>query len=219
MFGVKITDIVSDSFRYAASDWKLLLNSGFFIICGILILPIFLVLGYFFSVIRETSNDNYDLPEFINWGELIINGIKSFLLFLGYYSIPLVLICYWGMSILICITTGYYTEFIQYTVLTILVSIAIISFIFPIGLVLLDVSGSIKTSFNLKRVFKLISNIGWFKYILWYIIMFIFALIFGSIILLLLNGPFIIILITCLVIVPFVFLFFNRALGLIYAYE
>lgn len=219
MFEVKITEIISDSFQYAISDWKLLINSGFFVVCGILILPLFIALGYFFSVIHETNNDNYDLPELINWGKLAINGFKVFLLFLGYYFIPLVLICAFGMSILICISTGYYTEFIQNTVLAIIISTMILSFLYPMGLIILDYTGSIKSSFNIKQVFKLINKIGWFKYIIWYIIMIIFVLIFGSIILALLNGPFIIIFITTLVIVPFVFLFINRSIGLIYAYE
>ena len=214
-----MSEIISDSFQYAISDWKLLLTSGFLIVCGVLIIPLFIVLGYFFKVIHETNNDNYELPKFNNWGTLTINGFKVFLLFLVYYIIPLVLICTYGMSILICITTGYYTSFIQYTLLTIIVSIIILSFIFPMGLIILDITGSIKSSFNIKQIFKLINSIGWFKYILWYILMFIFVLILGTIILFSLNSHFIIIFITCLVIVPFVFLFINRSIGLIYAYE
>lgn len=216
---MKITEIISDSFQYAISDWKLLINSGFFLICGVLVLPLFIALGYFFSIIHETNNDNYELPELINWGQLGINGLKVFLLFLCYYFIPLALICTFGMSILICITTGYYTEFIQYTVLAIIISTILISFLYPMGLIILDYTESIKSSLNIKQVFKLIHRIGWFKYILWYITMFIFVSIFGSIILVLLNGPFIVIFITALVIVPFVFLFINRSIGLVYAYE
>lgn len=216
---MKITQIISDSFQYAISDWKLLVNSGFFLVCGVLVLPLFIALGYFFSIIHETNNDNYYLPELVNWGELAINGLKVFLLFLIYYIIPLSLIFAFGMSILICITTGYYTEFIHYTILAIIISTILISFLYPMALIILDHTGSIKSSINIKRVFKLIHRIGWFKYILWYIIMLIFVSIFGSIILVLLNGPFIVIFITALIIVPFVFLFVNRSIGLVYAYE
>ncbi|WP_255149416.1 DUF4013 domain-containing protein [Halorarius halobius] len=62
---------------------------------SVLILPAFLLLGYFLRVIRA-SMDGEPVPGFDEWGELFVEGLKAFVVSLVVFLVPMVL---FGVSV------------------------------------------------------------------------------------------------------------------------
>lgn len=60
-----IGEIISDSLRYPSSDWTKVIILGVIFIASIVIVPIFLAMGYLFRIIKATFAGIDELPEFI----------------------------------------------------------------------------------------------------------------------------------------------------------
>ncbi|MEN6573026.1 DUF4013 domain-containing protein, partial [Methanobacterium aggregans] len=84
---MNISDIISDSIKYPSSNWGKVLILGVICIASILIVPIFLVYGYVFRIIKATLAGMDELPEFDEIGEMFVDGLK--ILVVGIvYAIP-----------------------------------------------------------------------------------------------------------------------------------
>jgi hypothetical protein len=59
---------------------------------GVLILPVFVVFGYLLGVLRQGSDDDATLPVYEEWGTLLVDGLKAFLVTLGFFALPTVLL-------------------------------------------------------------------------------------------------------------------------------
>lgn len=77
-----IGEIVSDSFRYPSTDWKKVIILGVISILSFLIIPIFLVLGYAFRVLKASLAGLEELPEFDEWVNMLVDGIKVFVVYI-----------------------------------------------------------------------------------------------------------------------------------------
>jgi Protein of unknown function (DUF4013) len=113
---MNVSEIVKDAVRYPFSDWKKILIFGIIdliatlpfiinrftsisttdvtligIISIISFLSSFLIRGYSFSIVKSSITGKFDLPEFKNWNEMFINGIKLLIISLVYF-IPVFLI-------------------------------------------------------------------------------------------------------------------------------
>lgn len=73
-----IGEIVSDSVMYPSSDWKKVLIMGLLAIISFLIVPIFLFMGYGFRALKSSMAGSEELPDFDEWGEMFIDGLKVF---------------------------------------------------------------------------------------------------------------------------------------------
>jgi len=71
-----IGEIVNDAIRYPSSDWKKVIILGVLIIASILILPVFLVMGYGFRALKASIAGFDELPEFDEWGECSSMGSR-----------------------------------------------------------------------------------------------------------------------------------------------
>lgn len=68
-------------------DWlKTVLIGGAMVLLSFLILPALVVQGYYLRVIGQGSGD--DPPTFTDWGELLVDGLKAFVVILVYGAIP-----------------------------------------------------------------------------------------------------------------------------------
>ena len=109
---MKIREIVKDALRYPFSDWMKILILGIIIIISNIpdiskhvistniilmaflsifgFLIYFLVRGYQFKIVKSSLSGINKLPEFNNWREMFIDGIKVFIVHLVYF-IPAIL--------------------------------------------------------------------------------------------------------------------------------
>ena len=111
-----IGGIIGDAVRYPFSDWKKILIFGIieliaslpyiinrftsisttdvtliWVISILSFLSYFFMRGYSFSIIKSSITGKSDLPEFKNWNEMFINGIKLLIISIVYF-IPVFLI-------------------------------------------------------------------------------------------------------------------------------
>ncbi len=127
---MNISEIVKDSLRYPLSDWKKILILGIIIIIncistaavslgvtnmdiklilvGIGFIIGFFVSGYTLSIIKSSLDGKKELPEFNNWVDMGVDGVKVFLTFIV-YSIPAIII----MLILIASSFESFTLFLE----------------------------------------------------------------------------------------------------------
>ena len=84
---------LTEAIRYpvTSEDWiRTILIGGILSFLGFLLIPILLVYGYLMGVIRESRADTQGLPTFGDWGTLLVDGVKAFLIGVVYMLIPLI---------------------------------------------------------------------------------------------------------------------------------
>jgi hypothetical protein len=78
------------SFPRSGDDWvPTLLIGGVLTVLSFLVLPAFILQGYFVRVLRAAATGQTDAPSFTDWGGLLVDGLKLFVVNLA-YSIVLV---------------------------------------------------------------------------------------------------------------------------------
>ena len=73
--------MLSDALRYPLNGdgWvRTILIGGLLTILSVLVLPAFLVQGYYVRVLRGVANDDPDPPAFDEWVALLVDGVKLF---------------------------------------------------------------------------------------------------------------------------------------------
>lgn len=236
-----ILDIFKDSFEYGAQDIKTLLKLGLFSFFSFLIIPMFLLLGYEYRVIKIAINGMIDggdeLPEFNNFTAMFVDGIKYFLVELAYIIVPIII----GL-IFVYLGSTFNNGAVSIVGLIITFVLLIISFFYCLVAVpnMIANDGSMKEAFDFKRLTEIIKTIGVGQYIGFYIgVIIIVALIYlvVSVILAFIFGLFgfatifvyapglpvigyilllIYNLILAFLVAPYISLFTGRAEGLIY---
>lgn len=203
---MELSKIVDDSIRYPLSDWKKILILGFLSLLSIIIpflmfigtflgvknlyltIPLsivvyilfsFIINGYKFKIIKTSFNGISELPEFSNWIEMLINGVK-FSLVLVFYMIPaLLFVLIAALSILPLILSN--APINLNTFLSVLTGLFLILIALIYALIVMPISfmavshmvyhkGELTAAFRFKEIFKEIARIGWQNLILWYIV-------------------------------------------------
>lgn len=70
---------------------KSILIGGILGLLGVLIIPIFLVQGYTVRVLRVALEGGEDAPAFDEWGDMLVDGIKLFVIGIVYFLPPFLL--------------------------------------------------------------------------------------------------------------------------------
>ncbi|SDM37050.1 Protein of unknown function [Halogranum gelatinilyticum] len=79
------------SFPRSGDDWiPTLLIGGVLTVLGVLVIPVFLVQGYFLRVLRAAANGETEAPSFTDWGELLVDGLKLFVVNIAYSLILII---------------------------------------------------------------------------------------------------------------------------------
>lgn len=93
-----IIDVFTDAFRYTTKDIKPLLKLGVLSFFSFLIIPIFLLEGYSFRVIKIGAqgmiNGQDPLPDFKDLFSMFIDGVKIVLIRIVYYIIPVIILLF-----------------------------------------------------------------------------------------------------------------------------
>jgi len=231
-----IGDVISDSIKYPSSDWKKVIGLGLLLLISFLIIPLFFSLGYLFRVIKASLAGSEELPEFEEWGEMLVDGIKVFLVYLiyllpaiiiGIYSLVVMFSTLYSLSYLYPSTMATANPAIFTTIFTgsvifgIIFSMIYAIVIYPIMAVALGNmafhDGEFGSAFRLSEIISTISEIGWVDLIIWYIVVGVVGLAILFIGGLINIIPIIGFLILILIVYPFTYLFYARAIAWIYA--
>jgi hypothetical protein len=167
--------MIGDSFAYAKEGVIENKNKWFMLIIATLLIELPLM-GYIVRILRGEK----PAPAVENWGELFIDGIKLFIVYL-IYLIPVIIIYAIMMVIMgaAFLTGGEETALAGMAVagllgLILFVLYIIIALLLPIAAVRFARTGSIGEGLNFRAVLAHIGKIGWISYII--------ALIIGGIV-------------------------------------
>lgn len=224
---MNISDIVSDSVRYPSSNWKKVVILGILFIISFLIIPVFLVMGYVFRVLKASLAGLDELPEFDEWGEMFIDGIKIFVVEFVYFIIPAIVILLgtWGAITSMIATQGVGSVAAPTALLGLSGGALVVGIILAIifGLVAVIAianmayyNGELGAAFRFSEILGIISQIGWVNYIIWYIVMMVIGFIGGIIASILNIIPLIGFVIAVLVVYPYLYMVFARSLALLF---
>jgi len=220
-----IGEIISDSIKYPSSGWGKVLILGVIMIASILIVPIFLVYGYVFRIIKATLAGMDELPDFDEIGDMFVDGLKIFVVAIVYaipvYIIALILNMIIGASVDVTTTATTLDAAMFWGILASNIVFAIIAII--VGLIEIIAianmaynDGELGAAFRFSEIMDIIANIGWGKYIATYIVIIIIAAIgvlIGMLTMFILIG----FILLPLVIAPYIAMFGSRAIGLLVA--
>jgi uncharacterized protein DUF4013 len=205
-------------------------------IIGILI--IFVAIGYSLSLVKDTINNSNEIPS-LNIVKNVIDGIKVVIVSIMYLILPIVIILvisyligiydfiiqniinyfYFGSGILLngssYLLSSTYQNIIILTIIS-LVLLLIVSVILSIAIARLANTNSLKYALNIKGVLSDISKIGWMNYLSYYVVFILILVLILTVTTVISIIPFIGILMLFLLILPFIFLFSGRFLGMVY---
>ncbi len=222
---MEIGEIISDALKYPSSDWTKVIILGIIFIASIVIVPIFLAMGYLFRIIKATLAGSDELPDFDEIGDMFVDGLK--ILVVGIvYAIPLIIIAailsaIFGFSQPTAMNTGtltgfglfgFVTGYIIYLIVGII--IGLVEYMAIANMALYD--GELGAAFRFSEVLERISMVGWGKYIIWYVIM----VLLGIVAALIAGLTFIILIgfiLAPLIIFPYFSMFGARSLALLFA--
>ncbi len=92
----------------------------------------------------------------------------------------------------------------------------VISVIANMGIANMAHTGKLGAAFRFGEILRIIGSIGWGKYIIWYIVLIVIAMLFSVVGVLVQFIPILGALAYLLLIAPYTFIFQYRAIGLIY---
>lgn len=71
---------------------KTILIGGVLGFLGFLLIPIFFVQGYLVRVLRVAVEGGEEPPEFDEWGDMLVDGLKLFVISIAYFIVPTILL-------------------------------------------------------------------------------------------------------------------------------
>ncbi len=242
-----LLDIYKDALEYSMQDKVTLLKLGICMLLSVLIVPLFLVLGYEYRVLDISTkgmvNGNEKLPEFNDLVGMFVDGLKVFLVNIVYMIIPILIylafaIASGGLSNL---HSGIGNGIGIFGLIVFIIVLFIFFFMSLMAVTnMVAHDGALKKAFDFEGIWNIIDNIGWFRYVLFYIgliiaqgvivaLTAIISVILQVIVVLGLGGlnagvaslgsliiTFLVFLVFSLILQPYMSVFRNRALGLIY---
>ncbi len=229
-----IGDVISDSLKYPSSDWKKVIILGLLFMISFLIVPLFLAYGYVFRVIKASLAGVEELPDFEEWGEMLVEGIKLFLVYIIYLLPAIIIILYSVITFALAMYSFSYLNPTAAMNPTIIYSLMGGSFLFGIGfsiiysLIVYPImavgignmafyDGELGSAFRLGEILSTISSIGWVDLIIWYVAVALVILAIGFVGSLLSVIPILGWLALTLLVYPYLFLFFGRSIAWLYS--
>lgn len=220
-----IGNIFSESLGYPTRNIGRVLVLGVLLLISILIVPLFLVLGYALRTIKESTEEGTEPPAFDNWGAMFIDGLKYLVVSIVYSVIPLIVMGV-GITSTIASIPSYdmigsgaaYASLIFGSGLSFvgLLLWLVIVVILNIAIANMAHKGEFGAAFKFGEIFQLIGSIGWGKYIIWYIVLIVIAMLLSIVSGIVAVIPLLGFILIILLVEPYLIIFSSRAIGLIY---
>jgi hypothetical protein len=231
-----IGDVISDSLRYPTSDWSKLVIVGVLFLISFLIIPLFLVSGYMFRVIKASLAGVEELPVFEEWVEMLLDGIKLFLVYI-IYSLPAIIIAIISfLSLWSSLTSLTYITQANGTTVTPDMFFALFGGTALIGLIIAGLytlviypimavaignmayyNGEFSTAFRFNEILSIISQIGWVDLIIWYIVLIMVGIVIGFLVSIIAIIPILGWIFLIFIVYPYFYLFYARAVAWLYS--
>ena len=172
-----IGEIISDSIKYPSSNWGKVLILGIITIASVLIVPVFLLIGYVFRIIKATLAGIDELPEFDEIGGMFVDGLKVFVVGI-IYSIPVYIIALivgllmgsGSAASAASLGPGYVLALLLSNLVTFIISliVGLVAIMAVVNMAYND--GDLGAAFRFSDLLNVIATIGWGKYIVTYIV-------------------------------------------------
>jgi len=174
-----------EAFRYPFQKGVNILIGGVLYLLSFLIIPAFLIEGYFVRVMADTIEGKDEMPEWSDWWYLFKKGVGAFVITIVYLLIPLIILgIVLGATLLAAIPTimtGGFGAVIMEALGGILVSIVIaffFGFMCMVGILRYADKGNIGSAFAFGEIFEELK--GKFpQYLIAYLILFGAAVVLG----------------------------------------
>lgn len=231
-----IGDVVSDSLKYPSSDFKKVAILGLLFLISFLIVPIFLAFGYIFRSLKASLAGSEELPDFDEWGEMFVDGLKVFLVQI-IYILPAIIIgaisllslwsSLWSLTYMAQANGTSLSPEMLFGIFggSALVGLIIAGIyslvIYPIMAVALGNmaynNSEFGAAFRFGEIMSTISQIGWVDLIIWYVVILIIGIVISFVGSILAIIPIIGWLVLIFLIYPYMYLFYARAISWLYA--
>ncbi len=221
-----IGDIVGDAVRYPSQDWKKVVTFGVFFLLNYVIIGILFWPGYALRALKATLAGSDELPEFGDWGEMVVDSLKLIIVSIVYSIIPAIVIFIgiFGSAVSIQNLGSLMSPMAAFGLIGGVVLIGIIlEIIFSLALIMAIANMALYDSelgaaFRFSEILDLIKSIGYADYIIWFVVMIIIGIVVG-VIAGILNALVIGFLLTPLIVLPYAYLIYSRSLGLLITSE
>lgn len=143
------------SFPKEGESWiKTVLIGGVLLLFSWLIIPTVLVQGYLLRVLRAGSEKAAEPPVFDEWGDLFVDGLKLFVVTLGYFIVPILLAVVLG-SVAGALDSGPIGALVG---IVVFVAYLVAAYLLPAGLTNMAREGSIGAAFDTDVVLEVGRN-------------------------------------------------------------
>ncbi len=139
-------EMIGDAISYPTQrdDWlKTILIGGVLSFLSFFIIPAFIIAGYQVRVLRYAATDEQAPPTFGDWGDLIVDGLKVFLIVIAYIFI-----------IETVLFIGLMMESVVGTVIALVAALLLLVAIYllPVALTNFALTGSIGAAFDISTI-------------------------------------------------------------------
>lgn len=145
-----------ESIQYPFRDQKWLkkvLIGGILSILSFLIIPIFLVMGYFVWISRFALDDRRTLPKFERWGDLLSDGLEATIIILAYPT----------LSTPIFLMSGFVNSFETVLLLLGFIALLVSIYLLPLALCNYIRLSNLMRAFDTKDILTLGAEQAYFK--------------------------------------------------------
>jgi len=177
---LELSENIGSSIDYAKKMFRDLGRLVILIVLSIIPIVDLVVAGYFCKVIRETPTSS-ELPELKDYAAMWVQGLKVAVAAIVYMIVPIILI---QLGVGVGFFFGYPGIITGVAIVTMLIGVILMFFIaiiLAMAIVHMVKHNSFGKAFAVGEILAIIRKIGWGKYILWLIIIFVCALILGAI--------------------------------------
>lgn len=163
---MNFSDVFIDALRYPFTDIKKLLTIFILLLGSFLIVPGIIIFGYSLRVIEHTLQGSNKMPDFNDVGDLLKNGIKvvGVSVIYGIPTLALMLLLFPQKLSLLGMNSSIWPNLVLLAVgflVNIVLTIAIVNMVYE---------KRFTAAFAFGRIFEIIDQIGWKKYLTYMVV-------------------------------------------------
>jgi len=181
---LELNEIISDSLAYALKTFSDIGKLVVLVVLNVVPIVNFVVLGYYYRAIRESPASS-DIPELNRYSEMWFQGLKVVVASFLYMLIPVTIIVAGALTVPVSFWfRGFrFSRSLGATALTMifigLALMLLISVVMALGVTHMAKNDSLGKAFAFGEIMSIIGKIGWGKYLLWLLTLFVCSAIFG----------------------------------------